>query len=147
MMEILELFLHVVTCHRMAIHPGKCRCFVKDAIFCGLKITRDGVTVDPDRIKGLVNISAPRHVGDVWQFNAAAGWVREDIPLFSEASAVLQQFVTNALKGKPKRNMAAAKRISLQKAGWAKDQQQAWERLKHALTQTITTCTSSSPWN
>ena len=113
MLEILELFMHAISCHKLAMHPGKCKIFCTETVFCGHHVSRQGVTVDPERLAGLVNISPPRHVGDVWQFNSAAGWIREDVPLFSEAVATLSDLVTQALKKSKKRNMAHAKRITL----------------------------------
>ena len=54
MLEILRLFLHVTACHNMALNPGagKCNLFVKETIYCGLKITREGISVDPERVAG-----------------------------------------------------------------------------------------------
>ena len=68
MLEVLELFLRVAVCHNVAIHPGRAKCeiFVKETIYCGLKITRDGITVDPVRVNGLKNVQHPQNVGDVW---------------------------------------------------------------------------------
>ena len=43
MLEMLDLFLHTVVCHDMSINPAKCELFVDSTIFCGLKITRQGV--------------------------------------------------------------------------------------------------------
>ena len=66
MLEILELFLHTVSCHNMAIHPNKCELFVDSTTYCGLRVTRQGITVDPERVAGLLNMPAPETVGDVW---------------------------------------------------------------------------------
>ena len=141
MMEILELFLRVAVSHNVAIHPGRAKCelFITETIYCGLRITRDGITVDPDRVKGLQEVEQPKTVGDVWQFNAGANWIREDIPLLSKPAAVLTQFRTQALKGKKKRNLKAAQKITLDDAGWSDEQQDAWESIKTMMMQAITT--------
>ena len=139
MVEILGLFMHTTCCHHLSCHPGKVGIMLTSTIFCGLKITRQGITVDPDRLAGLMNVSPPRNLGDVWQFNAAVGWIREDIPLFSEASAVLSELVHKALKTKTRRNMAAARRITLEQAGWTQRHQDAWDTIKRSMMQTITT--------
>ena len=70
--------------HHLAIHPGKAELFCTETIYCGLRVNREGIGVDPDRLTALRNVSPPQNVGDVWQFNAAAGWIRRDNPLFSE---------------------------------------------------------------
>ena len=68
MLEILELFLHTVVCHKLAIHPsGKCELFVKRTVYCGLLISREGIEVDPERLAGLASMPRPQTVGDVWQ--------------------------------------------------------------------------------
>ena len=139
MVEILELFLHVVACHKMAINPWKTTLFAKDVVFCGLRITREGIAVDPERIKGLLELPEPKNLGDVWQFVAAAGWIRDEIPLFSEAAAILTELRVQAMQGCKRKNMAAARRIKLKQAGWSQAHQRAWETIKAAMLQTITT--------
>ena len=119
MLEILETFLHVVACHKMAINPWKTKLFVKEVIFCGLKVTRQGITVDPERIKGLLHMPKPKNLGDVWQFVAAAGWIRDEIPLLSEAASVLTELRVNAMKNCKRKNMAAANNTE---AGWMVNQ-------------------------
>jgi hypothetical protein len=81
----------------------------------------------------------PKTVGDVWQFTATAGWVREDIPLFSEAGDVLNKFRTAALKGKPRRNMRVAEKIRLRDTDWGEEQSRAWETIKNGLLTSVTT--------
>ena len=53
MIHILDLFLHTVACHKMSLAPKKTRLFCTSTIYCGHKITRQGITVDPARIQGL----------------------------------------------------------------------------------------------
>ena len=139
MLEILQLFLHTVACHNMAIHPGKCELFVKSTTYCGLRVTRDGITVDPERVAGLLNMPEPVTVGDVWQFEASAGWIREDVPLFSESAAVLTDFRTKALKPFKRKNMAAASKLKLRSTDWGEKEQAAFQAIKDALLQTIYT--------
>ena len=104
-----------------------------------MKITREGITVDPLRVQGLREIEQPKNVGDVWQFNAGANWIRDDIPLLSKPAAILTDFRVQALKGKKRRNMQAAKRISLAEAGWTHVHQEAWESIRQMMMQAITT--------
>ena len=141
MLEKLELFLRVSVAHKLAIHPKpqKCELFVSETEYCGLKITRQGITVDPVRIKGLVDVPQPKTVGDVWQFNAGANWIREDVPLLSKPAAVLTDFRVRALKGKKRKNMQAVQKISLAQAGWSDKEQHAWQEIKQMMIQAITT--------
>ena len=43
-LEMLELFLHTVSCHNMSLHPNKCNLHVDDVIYCGNRVTRDGMS-------------------------------------------------------------------------------------------------------
>ena len=43
MLEILELFLHTVSCHDMSMHPSKCELFTPSTTYCGLQVTRQGI--------------------------------------------------------------------------------------------------------
>ena len=66
MLDILDRFLQVVACHKMAIDPGsKCHLCVKSTTYCGLRITRQGITVDPERTQGLRAMPLPKNLGDV----------------------------------------------------------------------------------
>ena len=139
MLEVLELCLKTIASHNMAIHPGKCEFFVSETIYCGLHVSRQGITVDPARVQGIVNMPEPRTVGDVWKFHATAGWVREDIPLFSQAASQLSEFVTEALKNKPRRNMRAAEKIKLSKTAWSPKHLKAWNTVKQGILTAVTT--------
>ena len=81
----------------------------------------------------------PLTVGDVWKFNAAAGWIREDLPLFAQTSSVLTDFITRELQGKPKCNMVAVSRIKLRTSTWGAAEEKAWEDIRISLEQSITT--------
>ena len=140
MLELLELFFHTISCHKLSLSPSKCQLFCKETIYCGLKISREGIKVDPERINGLLKMPQPDNIGDVWQFNASAGWIREELPLFSEASTTLTDLITGSLKGLKKRDMRAARKISLAKAGWKQEHQRAWDTIRKSLMKTI--CTS-----
>ena len=123
----------------MAIHPNKCELFVDSTTYCGLRVTRQGITVDPERVAGLLNMPQPKTVGDVWQFEASAGWIRDDVPLFSQPAAVLSAFRTQALAKCKRKNMAAASKLKLCEAGWGEAEQAAFQQIREALVQTIHT--------
>ena len=59
--------------------------------------------------------------------------------LFHQASSVLTQLIAKALKGKRRRNMHAARKITLEAAGWTSEHQAAWEQVKKGLEETIIT--------
>ena len=123
----------------MALHPGKVRLFQREVIYTGLHVSAAGISADPHRIAGLVMMPLPKTVGDVWQFTAAVGWIRRDLPLLAVAEDKLNKLVTNALKGKKKRDMRAASKITLAEAGWGPEHRDAWESIKTTMVESITT--------
>ena len=73
----------------VAIHPDKCVVFTREVIYsCGLKVSGQGVSIDPVRLEGLKTMPAPTTVGDVWRFKASVGWIRPENPLLSVAEGI-----------------------------------------------------------
>ena len=138
MLDVLTLFMHTCKLHAIAIHPAKCELFRREVIYCGLHVSEKGVVVDPARAAGLRDLPSPKTVGDVWQFTAGVGWIRRDIPIFSEPAEVLNKFITQSLKGRKRRDMRTAQRVKLQNTEWGAPEKQAWEQIRNALLQTIT---------
>ena len=139
LMELIVIFLRTVMLHNLAIHPNKCLLFARQLIYCGLHVSGDGVTVDPDRLESLINIPDPITVGDVWRFKARVGWIRPDVPLLAVAEDALNKFITAALKHCKRKDMKAADRITIEAAGWTQHHASAWKHIKRALCETITT--------
>ena len=139
LLALTVVFVRTVMLHNLAIHPNKCRMFVRQLGYCGLHISGDGITVDPERLQGLQALPNPVTVGDVWRFKASVGWIRPDVPLLAVAEDDLNQLITTALKDAKRRDMRAADRIPIATAGWEKKHQDAWDAIKEALTQCIVT--------
>ena len=139
LLAITVLFVRTVMMHNLAIHPDKCLMFQRQLIYCGLLVSGAGVSVDPDRLQGLRALPYPTTVGDVWRFKASVGWIRPDIPLLAVAETDLNDLITAALKGLNKRDMKAADRIPVANAGWGPKHKTAWDLIKKALTECITT--------
>ena len=99
-----------------------------------LKITRQGITVDPERVDGLMRMSQPTNLGDVWQFNSAVGWMdsREHCTLFG-VSSKLTRLRTKAMKKVKGKDIVAARRITLEQTGWTADHQRAWDTIHESL--------------
>ena len=57
MVILIDLFLTAVSQHRMCMHPGKCDMFAVSTTYCGHLVTRDGITVEPERLQGLKAVS------------------------------------------------------------------------------------------
>ena len=139
LLALTVLFVRTVMVHNLAIHPNKCLLFQRALIYCGLHVSGQGVTVDPERLQGLQALPYPATIGDVWRFKASVGWMRPDVPLLAVAEDKLNQLITAALKGLKKRDMKAADRIPIMAAGWTDNHREAWDLIKAALSECITT--------
>ena len=146
LLELMVLFLRTVMMHNLAIHPDKCVVFTREVIYCGLKVSGQGVSVDPERLEGLKTMPAPTTVGDVWRFKASVGWIRPEIPLLSVAEGILNEFVTVSLRPHKKRDMRAADKILLATAGWGRQHRDAWDIIKRALAETIVKSFRNRRW-
>ena len=118
---------------------SKCELFRKEVIYCGLHVSERGVSVDPARTAALRALPPPKTVGDVWHFMSSVGWIRRDIPMLSVAEATLTSFVTDCLARTKRRDMKAAQRIQLHETHWGPEHDDAWQAIRRALLQTITT--------
>ena len=74
----------------------------------------------------------------MWRFKATVDWIRPDVPLLAVAENDLNELITGALKGLKKRDMRAADKIPVASAGWEDKHQCAWDLIKKALTECIT---------
>jgi len=82
-------------------------------------ITKDGITVDPEKIKAIMEWPVPKDVADVRSFMGLAGYYRRFVEGFSKVAFPI---------------------TSLQKKGkafhWTPSCQKSFEQLKHLLTTT-----------
>ena len=61
---------------------SKCE-FYKDKIqYLGHVISEEGISVDPDKIKSIIDWSIPKDVTDVWSFMEITGYYRKFIEGF-----------------------------------------------------------------
>ena len=140
LITLIQRTLHTLDEHNLHVHPGKVKLIRKKLIFNGLLITNEGIMVDPNRIKGMVNMPLPRTVGDVYQFYCAAGWLRSHIPDIAELIQPLQKFVTQTFKTRKtkRRTMRAADNIPLSATPWNDENNEQFHSLQNTITQSIT---------
>ena len=67
----------------------KCEFLTHRITFLGFVVTHDGVTIDPEKIKSIVEWSVPRTVHDVRSFHGLATFYRRFIRGFSSIVAPL----------------------------------------------------------
>eukprot|EP00253_Pinus_taeda_P010499 PITA_10499 len=98
---------------------SKCDFFKEEIQYLGHVITKDGIAVDPEKIKAIMEWPVPKDVADVRSFMGLAGYYRRFVEGFSRVAYPI---------------------TSLQKKGkafhWTTNCQKSFEQLKHLLTTT-----------
>ena len=69
----------------------KCEFWLNQVVFLGHVISKDGITVDPNKIEAVVNWDRPTNVSEVRSFLGLAGYYRRFVEGFSHIAAPLTQ--------------------------------------------------------
>lgn len=103
--------------------------------FLGYVLSEDGLSVNPDRIKAILEIPTPTTAKEVRRIVGAAGWYRKFIPNFSEIVAPLNDLYKGNLKGRAR-------------IDWNSEADKSFELLKKHLTSApiLTMCDYSKPF-
>jgi hypothetical protein len=117
--EHLRIVLQILREHKLYAKLSKCE-FYKDQIqYLGHIISKEGIVVDPDKIKAIMNWPEPKDVSDIRSFMGITGYYRKFIEGFSKIAYPI---------------------TSLQKKGtkfiWSEKCQESFNKLKQLLTTT-----------
>jgi hypothetical protein len=82
--EHLKLVLPVLREHQLYANLSKCDFFKKQVHYLGHVISEEGVAVDPDKIKSIMDWPTPKDVYDIRFFMGLAGYYRRFIKGFSK---------------------------------------------------------------
>ena len=96
MLPVLEQAFARYAQYGMKLNPSKGEYFTKEVTWCGRVISASGITHDPERIQGLVDLTAPTTAGDLQQFLGAVGWMRSNIPEFAKLTEPLRACLERA---------------------------------------------------
>ena len=102
-------------------------------MWCGRVITKDGISHDPARVQGLVEMAKPQTASDLTQLLGAAGWMRGAIPNFAAHEKPLRTCLDEACKAAGARTKAKLKHVRLSDYGWGDEQEAALDDLKTAM--------------
>ncbi len=104
-MELYEAFRKVLqVCREIGfkLHAKKCNIFAQQIKWCGKIVTPTGISVDPERIQGLMDMETPETAGDLMKFLNASNWIRTSIPEYAQAAEPMQVKLKNVLHSKRK---------------------------------------------
>eukprot|EP00253_Pinus_taeda_P010363 PITA_10363 len=115
--EHLRIVLQTLRKHQLYAKFSKCDFFKEEIQYLGHVISKEGIAVDPEKIKAILDWPTPKDVTDVRSFMGLAGYYRRFVAGFSKVAFPI---------------------TSLQKKGklfqWTPDCQKSFEQLKHLLT-------------
>eukprot|EP00253_Pinus_taeda_P019771 PITA_19771 len=114
-----RMVLQTLREHQLYAKFSKCDFFREEIQYLGHVITKDGIAVDPEKIKAIMEWPVPKDVADVRSFMGLAGYYRRFVEGFSKVAFPI---------------------TSLQKKGkafhWTPSYQKSFKQLKHLLTTT-----------
>ena len=71
----------------------KCIFCVDSVIFLGFVVNKDGVHVDPTKIKVIQEWPSPKNVGEMRSFHGLANFYKRFVPNFSSLASLLNKLV------------------------------------------------------
>ena len=112
----LREILLVLRINSLFVNSDKCTFCVDSVVFLGFVVNKNGVHVDPEKIKAIQEWPTPQNVGDVRSFHGLASFYRRFVPNFLSLASPLNELVK---KDTP--------------FCWTKTHEQAFKRLKAQL--------------
>eukprot|EP00253_Pinus_taeda_P012980 PITA_12980 len=121
--EHLRIVLQTLREHQLYGKFSKCDFYKEQIQYLGHIITKEGIAVDPEKIKNIMEWPTPKDVADIRSFMGLAGYYWRFVEGFSRVAYPI---------------------TSLQKKGkvfkWTTDCQRSFEQLKHLLTTAPVLC-------
>jgi hypothetical protein len=115
--EHLRLVLQVLREHQLYAKFSKCDFFQKQIHYLGHVLSEEGVVVDPDKIRSIMEWPTPKDVSDIRSFMGLVGYYRRFIKGFSKIGCPI-----TALQKKGKKFL------------WTLKSEERFQTLKHLLT-------------
>jgi hypothetical protein len=115
--EHFRLVLQVLREHQLYAKFSKCNFFQKQIHYLGHVISEEGVVVDPDNIKFIMEWPTPKDVSDIRSFMGLVGYYRRFIKGFSKIGCPITAF-------QKKRD----------KFTWTQECEERFQSLKHLMT-------------
>ncbi len=107
-------------------------------VWCGKKISAEGVTHDPVRLHGLLDVSTPVTGRDLQQWVCALNWMRQSLPKFNELTEDLNIVLQRLYKAVGSNKATRLEKHLVTDHGWGEAQLAAFARTKKALANMIT---------
>ena len=133
-LDRLNFVLSRLRKHGLKINPKKCHFFKAEVNYLGHRILSEGIDTDPDKISAIKSWTVPKTEKELRSFLGLCSYYRKFVKDFSKIAAPLHSILTKQEKN--------AKRFKYKMhdgpfcARWTKDCDDAFVKLKDALTTT-----------
>jgi hypothetical protein len=121
----------------MKLHAGKCTFFTEIAKWVGKVISTEGVSHNPERVSGLVQMRSPKNAGELQQFLCAVNWMRMNIPEFSKITAKLYEVLERAASVVNSRKKNKLLKVQLSDVGWDGSHEEELQKIKQVLLKMV----------
>ena len=96
----LKIVLQILGERKLYAKLKKCEFWLNQVVFLGHVISKDGITVDPNKIEAVVNWDRPTNVSKVRSFLSLAGYYRRFVEGFFCIAAPLTKLTWKNIKFK-----------------------------------------------
>ena len=87
----LRISLQLLRNNKLYAKLSKCEFWMEKVKFLGHVVSREGIAVDPDKVKAVMNWEPPKNVFEIRSFLGLAGYYRRFIEGFSKLAAPMTQ--------------------------------------------------------
>jgi hypothetical protein len=115
--EHLQVVLQRLWDHQLYAKFSKCELWINEVPFLGHVISSEGISVDPSKVRDVLDWEPPKYVHQVRSFLGLAGYYRKFIPKFSKISKPITELLKKGTK-----------------YVWSKECDEAFQTLKKLLT-------------
>ncbi|KAK8684186.1 hypothetical protein V6N13_040216 [Hibiscus sabdariffa] len=113
----LHLVLQTLLKNQLYAKLSKCEFWIREVVFLGHVVSSEGIRVDPNKVEAVVNWKQPKSLTEIHSFLGLAGYYRRFVSGFSKVATPLTKLLQKGVKYE-----------------WSDARQQAFEKLKEALT-------------
>ena len=115
----------------------KFEAYATTIMWCGRYFDSEGVSHDPARLQGLLDLAVPNDAAQLQHFLSCLGWLRSSLPDLARQERPLSDLLNKLLAEEPTRSAVAGKRHPITPTEWTKDCDDAYNTIKQLLSNSV----------